>query len=48
MFWFQRTGTALLLRELAQIAIAGGTQYLKALAFKGLRKRTYTQARGVF
>jgi hypothetical protein len=43
----ERAGTALLLGELAQVAIAGDPQHLKALGLDGLGQRTDTQPRSV-
>jgi hypothetical protein len=40
-------GAALLLRELAQVAVAGGAEHLEALLLDGLGQRADAQARGV-
>jgi hypothetical protein len=40
-------GAALLLRELAQVAVARDAQHFEALAFEGLRERANAEARGV-
>jgi hypothetical protein len=40
-------GAALLLRELAQVAVAGGAQHLEALLLDGLGQRADAEARGV-
>ncbi len=44
----ERAGAALLLRELAQVAVGRGAQHLEALFFNRTGQRTNAQARGVF
>ncbi len=43
----ERAGAALLLRELAQVAVAGVAQHLEALFLDRLRQRANAQTRGV-
>jgi hypothetical protein len=44
----KRTGPALLLGKLAQVAIAGDTQHFKAFFFNGIGQGADAQAGGVF
>ena len=43
----ESAGPALLLRELAQVAIARGAQHFEAFFLDGLRQRADAEARGV-